>query len=84
MAAIFPAVYSASQRRAPTRIPSVHLAVQSSFPQIPFVAVTEAARGTHNPHATCLKLIESTSEIKPYAGLQYIKARSCRVNWREK
>ena len=81
VAAIFCAVYSASRRRAPTRTPSVRLAVQSSFQQIPCVAATEAVCGTHSLRATRLKLIESTNEMKPYARVTFLKARSSVVNW---
>ena len=67
VAAIFYAVYTASQQCAPTWTPSVCLAVQSSFQQIPHVAVTEAVCGTHSLRATRISCIERTDNIKPYA-----------------
>ena len=57
------------------------LQCESSYRQIPCVAVTKAACGTHSPRATRLKLIEITDDMKPYAQVTYIKARSCLVNW---
>ena len=81
VAAIFCAVYTASRRRAPTRTPNVRLEVQSSFPQIPHVAVTKAICDTHSLSATRLKCIKSTDNMTPYTRVTYLKAQSSIVNW---
>ena len=60
--------------------PSVHLAVQSSLCQSPFVAVRLAVCGINSLCVMCLILGERVVSTKRYTWVTYIRACSCLVN----
>ena len=82
VAAIFYAVYSASQRCSPLQTPSAHLAVESSFQQFLLMAVAEAVCSTHRLRAmlrTSGLLKEQTIETVCTSDILQDSIESCKL-----